>query len=161
MKNLKTFVFLMCVTAVLVILEGCASEEFMSRKGTMMDRPVSGISFNSIDQQKLNRLASTLANEYQDLVIINDAEIVNLTDNQGDFSAISFKYRAGARFVSMIVPVEEVSDVENLDEKVSVQSCIMKFYGSEDCTYGMIERCKALSVSGTGNSASVMFLDKK
>ncbi|HMV08758.1 MAG TPA: hypothetical protein PK325_12260 [Cyclobacteriaceae bacterium] len=160
MNKLKIFrSFSVCVTLVILFLGSCASEEFISHTNNLQHIPTSGTEIRANDQQELNKMANLLANEVDNITIIKNAEIVDLTDNQGDFRALSFKYQTVERMVSMIVPLSETAGIEVSGLRISEESCVMKFYGKQECKYQIVERCKLLEILGAGNSTSVAFLD--
>ncbi len=145
------------------LLVSCRGEEGLTVKRNMFYETATQKSFNLEDQTQLNELITVLAKEKNEIKIIEDAEVVNLTDSRGDFKAISVQYQAGEKITRMIVPVEEISNAKgesNAGYAVPAESCIMKFSGKTECDYEIIERCKTLTISGTGNT-SVTFSDKQ
>lgn len=133
-------------------------------KGTKFYETASKKTFNQQDQTQLNRLASALAKETKAITIIQDAEVVELTDSQGEFKAISVKYQIGDRITRMIAPISEVlPDKTTLKSAhtyyaVPAESCVMKFTATdEECKYEIFERCKSLKGTGIQSGTSIMF----
>jgi hypothetical protein len=163
-RMLNTLASAILVLMCFAVMLSCRSEE-LTLKRKMFYENTTQKNFNLEDQVELNELITILAKEKNEINIVEDAEVVDLTDSQGDFKAISVQYQAGEKITRMIVPVEIVANAKGRSEgsySVPAESCIMKFSGrqTEACTYEIIERCKSLAISGTG-STSVTFSDNK
>lgn len=159
MKSSLNFNIVVLAIASLGAMSGCMSEDSLLKKDSRFYDESSQKTFSLEDHAQLNRLASVLAKETSDITIVENAQVVDLTDIQGDFKALSVKYQIGNRITRMVVPLTEVHKSIHTYYNIPAESCVMKFTGTNaECTYEIIERCKSLTAMEGGSS--ITFNDK-
>lgn len=113
--------------------------------------------FNLDNQTELNELAKILSKEPTEIKILKDASILELTDNLGNYRAISVKYKVGKTITNLIVPIEVTSKF-NKESDINyymVAPCEMKCTADncDICTQTIIERCKSQTCTCEGFSS--------
>ena len=172
--KLSLTAFFLC--SIMFIVLSCENDQIPA-SGKVFYDALSKTNFNLDDQASLNAIATTLAKETKEIVITQDASILDLKDSKGAFKAISVQYKVGENIVKMVVPLTEIpSDKEELSSAkgvkgnlyyvVDTEACEMKCTTVSPCTactQEIIERCKSQTCSctsgSTGCNASIIFND--
>lgn len=172
------FIMVMAVVFTVLFTVGCERDDSASNAnlGAFFDSKAKA-TFALTDTRQLNAVAMALAKEKSRIKLVSDAAIVDLTDTQGAFKAISVQYEVDEKTVKMVVPIVQMTDdqIQAMSGKslpgqiyymVDTEACEMKcttVSPCNTCQQEIIERCKSQTctcVSGnTGCNASIIFND--
>jgi hypothetical protein len=172
-KNLPRFGFVAFILISFIAIPGCEREEPNTYKNRFLYEPLSQKNFSLDGQAQLNELAKMLTKEPGVVTILKDAAVVDMTDSQGNYLAMSVQYQVEDRVINMVVPMTEIaSDKVRLktgrytesSQYYRVEACEMKCTagsGCGTCTQEVTERCKTqtCTCSGAGGecTGSIIF----
>jgi len=169
-NNKKLIVYPVLFTLTIsAIIFSCEPETPFSKKKVIYYNPLTDEKFDLNDQLQSTKLVRVLAKEEQEISIIQNPTILNLTDNKGDFKAISMTYQIGEFITKLTIPLSEINSNESKGETHYMrvaESCEMKCTTSwpcSSCTQEIIQRCASQTCTcnngSSGCSSSIIFSD--
>ncbi|WKZ58806.1 MAG: hypothetical protein QY309_13115 [Cyclobacteriaceae bacterium] len=167
-KKLIVYPVLIALT-ISTIIFSCEPETPFTDKKVIYYDALTDEKFNLNDQLQSNELVRILAKEEQKISVVDKPTILTLTDNKGDFKAISMTYQIGEFITKLTIPLSEINSNESKGATYYMriaESCEMKCTTSwpcSSCTQEIIQRCVSQTCTcnngSSGCSSSIIFSD--
>ncbi len=133
-----------------------------SAQKSMVYLPEEKMIFKVDDKSEIKRLVKKVADEKENIQI-KSSRFTTLKDSRGEYKAVTAKYEAGDKLISLVIPLVQPEDLSFEKEGATVylvDECTMKCTSAwmcDSCKQVIHERCKSQTCtceSGSGGCSS-------